>query len=192
MVFVSKFRAIPLQRSHCLNEVLGQSKGKACPLNIPRQYKGMDIQFSLGEITSLPKENPRLQMWLLWFPALWDRKVVEGSLMLTSAEQDKRKRLEASTLVLIQTKALFIIQPTIKMKFKNQIIIPTKVTAAFDTLGNKSQMRSSPWGSQMMGQSALSARMTPNWVIHQRLCCHPEGPLQAEEMGWQPSWTTHY
>lgn len=119
MVLVPKFRAIPLQRSHCLNGALGQSKGKACPLNIPTQYKGMDIQFSLGEIISLPKGNPKLQMWLLWFPALCDRKVVgEVSLMLTSPKQDKTKRLEASILVLIQTKAIFIIQPTIKMKFK--------------------------------------------------------------------------
>lgn len=118
MVFVPTFRAIPLQRCHCLNGALEQSKRKACPPNIPRQYKGMDIKFPLGEVTSLPKGNPRLQIWLLWFPTLHDRKVVGDSLMLTSAEQDKRKRLEAPIFALKQTKAFFIIQPTIKMKFK--------------------------------------------------------------------------
>lgn len=146
----------------------------------------MDIQFSLGEICSLPKGSPRLQTWLLWFPTLCDRKVVgEDSFMPTSAKQDKRKRLEASILALVETKAFFIIQAAIKIKLKYQIIIPTKVTAASNTLGNKSQMRVSPWGSQMMGQSV---QMTPNWgewLIHQRLCCYPGPPPPAEEMGWQ-------
>lgn len=64
--------------------------------------------------------------------------------MPTSAKQDKRKRLEASILALVETKAFFIIQAAIKIKLKYQIIIPTKVTAASNTLGNKSQMRVSP------------------------------------------------
>lgn len=68
------------------------------------------------------------------------------------------------------------------------------VTAAPNIPRNKSQMSSSPWGSQMMGQSALSAQMTSNWeewLIHQRLCCHPEGPPQPEEMGWQGPHAQH-
>lgn len=77
---------------------------------------------------------------------------------------------------------------------KNQIMIHTKVTAAPNISGSKSQMSSSSWDSQIMGPSALSAQMKSNWgdwLIHQRLCCHPEGPPQPEEMGWQGPHAQH-
>lgn len=65
LVHFPKFRAIPLQRSHCLNAASEHSNWKACPLKVPRQSKGTNIYFSFGEITSLPRGSPRLQTWVL-------------------------------------------------------------------------------------------------------------------------------
>lgn len=114
--------------------------------------------------------------------------------MLTCAKQDKRKRLEASILAFLANKSIFYYPSYNKKETKKSNNNSQKDHSSIQhTWKQKPNERFTLKFPDDGADCTVSTDDTNwgEWLIHQWLYCHPEGPPQAEEMGWHAPHQQH-